>query len=99
LVLFWFLADRWGGREAGQVVLKIPLQHELLSALVSAERASVSRSLKALSRRGQISRRADGYWVLHGVPPQDLGELILIQRIEGRNRLAWRRRVGEAHRG
>jgi CRP-like cAMP-binding protein len=88
VVLFWQLADQWGQREGGEVVLPIPLGHQLLADLVSAQRESVSRALAALRSHGIVDRRSDGGWVLHGLPPQTLEELILIQGLASRAALA-----------
>jgi hypothetical protein len=69
LVLFWHLAERWGHREQGVVVVPIRLTHETLSLLVGARRPSVTTALGALAKRGELERRQDGEWVLHGLPP------------------------------
>ncbi|MDQ3648640.1 MAG: Crp/Fnr family transcriptional regulator [Actinomycetota bacterium] len=70
LFLLWQLADRWGRRSADCVRLPLPLTHELLSDLASANRAAVSRALGRLSEAGLVSKH-DGYWKLHGSPPID----------------------------
>jgi CRP/FNR family transcriptional regulator, cyclic AMP receptor protein len=69
LVLFWHLAERWGRREKGAVVVPIRLTHETLSLLVGARRPSVTTALGALVERGDLERRENGEWVLHGLPP------------------------------
>ena len=69
LVLFWHLAERWGSRERGVVVVPIRLTHETLSLLVGARRPSVTTALGALAQRGDLERRENGEWVLHGLPP------------------------------
>ena len=79
LVLLWCLADRWGRRESGQTVLPMPLTHELLADLVCAERPWVSVALKTLVTEDRISRRDDGLWVLHGIPPTEAADLIIMQ--------------------
>jgi CRP/FNR family cyclic AMP-dependent transcriptional regulator len=69
VILFWHLADRWG-RVTAQGEVKIPflLTHELLAALVSAERPTVTTALKRLGERGTLVRESDG-WLLRGAPP------------------------------
>jgi CRP/FNR family transcriptional regulator, cyclic AMP receptor protein len=79
LILFWCLADRWGRREGGRVVLPLPLSHDILADLVSAERPSVSQALRSLARTGVLARRSDRSWVLTSAPPQTLDELALSQ--------------------
>jgi hypothetical protein len=69
LALFWHLAERWGRRDNGTVVVPIRLTHETLSLLVGARRPSVTTALGALSARGALERTAEGGWVLHGLPP------------------------------
>ena len=69
LVLFWHLAERWGRREQGAVVVPIRLTHETLSLLVGARRPSVTTALGTLAGRGDLERRENGEWVLHGLPP------------------------------
>jgi CRP/FNR family cyclic AMP-dependent transcriptional regulator len=69
LVLFWHLAERWGHRERGVVVVPIRLTHETLSLLVGARRPSVTTALGALAERSALERRENGEWVLHGSPP------------------------------
>lgn len=79
LVLFWCLADRWGRREGGHVVLPLPLRHDVLASLVSAERPSVSQALRSMVETGVVARRSDRTWVLTSAPPQSLGDLALSQ--------------------
>jgi CRP/FNR family cyclic AMP-dependent transcriptional regulator len=69
LVLFWHLAERWGFRREGGVVVPINLTHETLSRLVGARRPSVTTALTALSNEGSLTRNGNREWVLHGPPP------------------------------
>jgi CRP/FNR family transcriptional regulator, cyclic AMP receptor protein len=69
LILFWHLAERWGRREQGQVVVPLRLTHETLSLLVGARRPSVTTALGNLSGRGALKRSEDGTWILSGTPP------------------------------
>jgi CRP/FNR family cyclic AMP-dependent transcriptional regulator len=70
LILFWHLAERWGKREKGRVVVPLRLTHETLSLLVGARRPSVTKALSDLSAEGSLRRGEDGVWVLAGAPPQ-----------------------------
>jgi CRP-like cAMP-binding protein len=69
LILFWHLAERWGRRTKGDVVVPIRLTHETLSLLVGARRPSVTTALGALAAREILVRREDGEWLLSGLPP------------------------------
>jgi hypothetical protein len=70
-LLLWHLADRWGRREAGQVLLGLRLSQDLLGELLGAHRSSINAALHDLTERGAIERRA-GTWALCGDPPGDL---------------------------
>src|SRR3954462_8945968 len=72
--LFWYLADRWGRVTSDGIVIDVPLTHELLAGLVGARRPAVTTTLGELQRTGEISRREDGRWVVHGEPPAELNE-------------------------
>ena len=81
--LFWYLADRWGRVTSEGVVIDVPLTHELLSGLVGARRPAVTTTLGELQRNGDISRRDDGRWVVHGEPPAELNEPKLVGSASG----------------
>jgi hypothetical protein len=69
-VMFWNLADRWGTRVDGGVQLDLPLSHQLLADLASAQRPKVTAALGVLSNQGTVTReRSGGRWVLSGPPP------------------------------
>lgn len=68
LALLWFLAERWGRVVPGGVALKLKLPHRTLAGMVGARRPSVTTALGQLIARGDVERRADGAWVLHGAP-------------------------------
>jgi hypothetical protein len=68
LSLFWHLAERWGRVSAHGVVLPLPLPHRVLASLVGARRPTVSVALTRLASAGEVERRADGSWLLHGEP-------------------------------
>jgi CRP/FNR family transcriptional regulator, cyclic AMP receptor protein len=72
LLLFWYLADRWGRVEPGGVTLPLTLTHSMLGRLVRAHRPTVTARLHELDQRGLVSRRPDGVWVLHGDPAGQL---------------------------
>ena len=71
LTLLWLLAERWGRRDDGGVVVTIKLTHQLLAEMVGARRPSVSQAIGQLVEAGSIECRADGCWMLHGDPPHD----------------------------
>ncbi|HEY7121086.1 MAG TPA: Crp/Fnr family transcriptional regulator [Solirubrobacterales bacterium] len=69
LALFWHLAERWGRRTKGAVIVPIRLTHETLSLLVGARRPSVTTALGALAERDLLVRQENGEWQLSGLPP------------------------------
>ena len=70
LVIFWHLADRFGRVTPVGVVLPLRLSHELLGALIGAQRPTVGVALGRLAERGLVRRRPDRTWLLLGGPPQ-----------------------------
>ena len=75
LVLFWFLAERWGRVTPAGIVLGLRLSHQLLGQLVGCQRASITTALQRVAASGLLERRPDGTWVLHGPPPDELAQL------------------------
>jgi hypothetical protein len=75
LVLLWHLAERWGRVAPDGVVVPIRLTHELLAALVAARRPSVTTALTGMARRGLVTRRETGEWVLRGSGHTELERL------------------------
>lgn len=75
LAALWHVADRWGRVTRDGVVVPLPLTHKLLASMVGAHRPSVTTALGALRNRGEVTRRADGSWLLTGDPPHELAEL------------------------
>ena len=69
LVLFWHLAERFGHRRGGSVVVPLHLTHETLSLLAGARRPSVTTALGALANQGSLTRNGTNEWVLNGPPP------------------------------
>ena len=72
LVLFWYLADRWGRVQPEGVLVPVKLTHEALGHVVGAQRPSVTTAINQLEESGRISRREGGGWLLHGEPPREL---------------------------
>lgn len=70
LALLWCLAERWGRVAPDGVVVALRLPHRTLAGMVGARRPSVTTALGQLMARGEIERRPDGGWVLHGDPPE-----------------------------
>jgi hypothetical protein len=75
LVLFWYLAERWGRVTPEGIVLPLGLTHQILGQLVGCRRASVTTALKAVAESGMAVRRPDGSWLLKGSPPDELSHL------------------------
>ncbi|MDA0136602.1 Crp/Fnr family transcriptional regulator [Solirubrobacter deserti] len=63
--LLWHLAERWGRVSTDGVVVALALSHRALGQLVGAQRPTVSTALGSLARRGRVTRRTDGTWLLH----------------------------------
>ena len=63
--LLWHLADRFGRRQRGAVVLSdLPLTQQLLAELASAHRCAASRALARLEEHGRLEERPDGAYAL-----------------------------------
>jgi CRP-like cAMP-binding protein len=75
LVLFWFLAERWGNVTPAGIALRLRLSHALLGQLVGCQRASVTTALQHLYAGGSLARRSDGSWLLRGSPPDALASI------------------------
>jgi hypothetical protein len=83
MALFWHLADRWGRVGPDGVVVPLKLTHQTLAALVGAQRPSVTTALGGLTQSGQMSRRSDGAWVLHGDAPGQIAVPADVTRAAG----------------
>jgi CRP/FNR family transcriptional regulator, cyclic AMP receptor protein len=70
LALLWCLAERWGRVVPDGVLVNLRLPHRTLAGMVGARRPSVTTALGQLIARGDIERRTDGGWILHGQPPE-----------------------------
>jgi CRP/FNR family transcriptional regulator, cyclic AMP receptor protein len=68
LTLFWHLAERWGKRTEGGILIPLDLTHQNLSDLVAARRPSVTTALGSLREQGLVERAQEG-WILRGDPP------------------------------
>ena len=68
-LILWQLADRYGTVRQDGVHLPLRLTHTLIAQLVAARRPTVSAAVAALERAGELSRLADGTWLIHGRPP------------------------------
>jgi CRP-like cAMP-binding protein len=75
LILFWFLAERWGRVTADGVALQLRLSHQVLGQLVGCRRASVTTALHRIEESGLITRRPDRTWLLRGSPPDEFAQL------------------------
>jgi CRP/FNR family transcriptional regulator, cyclic AMP receptor protein len=75
LVVLWHFADRWGRVRPDGVVVPIRVTHQLLAAVIGAQRPSVTSALSRLRRSGAVERLPDGTWLLHGEPPNEFGDL------------------------
>ena len=84
LALLWCLAERWGRVVPDGVLVNLRLPHRTLAGMVGARRPSVTTALGQLIARGDIERRADGGWILHGQPPEpralETGEPLRLSR-------------------
>ena len=64
LLAFWCFAERWGRVRPDGVLVRLPLTHEQLGALVGARRPTVTTSLSTLAERGALVPVARGEWLL-----------------------------------
>jgi CRP/FNR family transcriptional regulator, cyclic AMP receptor protein len=80
LVLFWYLAERWGRVTPAGIAVRLRLSHEMLGHLVGVQRASVTTALTRIAPSGLLVRRSDGTWLLRGDPPSELAEIHWQQR-------------------
>lgn len=64
LLAFWCFAERWGRVRPDGVLVRLPLTHEQLAALVGARRPTVTTALSTLAARGALVPMARGEWLL-----------------------------------
>lgn len=76
LLTLWHLAERYGRVTPDGVLLRLPrVSHDLLGEMIGARRPSVTVAVNGLERRGLISRRGRGTWILSGEPHEALNRL------------------------
>jgi CRP/FNR family cyclic AMP-dependent transcriptional regulator len=68
LMSLWHFANRWGRVTPHGVVLRLPLTHEVLAAVVGARRPPVTTALGLLAQKGLVQRSGEGAWILTGAP-------------------------------
>src|SRR5438876_590507 len=66
MLLLWALADRWGTVGPDGVAVPLKLTHKVLGRVIRAQRPSVTAAIRELQRRGMLSPRKEGGWLLHG---------------------------------
>ena len=71
-VLLWHLAERFGRMTRDGVVVRLPLTHELLGAMIAARRPSVTTALGHLEEQGLVIARRRQEWLLRE-RPQEVG--------------------------
>jgi CRP/FNR family transcriptional regulator, cyclic AMP receptor protein len=76
LLLFWHLAQRWGRVSPDGVRLELPLTHQTLAKLVSAQRPTVTNALGVLRERHLLLRKEDRSWLLPLPIPDELEPLL-----------------------
>jgi CRP/FNR family transcriptional regulator, cyclic AMP receptor protein len=86
LALFRHLATRWGRVTTRGIVVPLALSHRLLGELVGARRPTVTLAIAALAQSGELTRRADGTWLMP-TPSQDDGTPHAMPVVQHRRRL------------
>jgi hypothetical protein len=64
LLTLWGLAERCGLETEEGVIVPLPLTHQMLAALVGAQRPGVSAAISRLAAAGAIARTEDRGWLL-----------------------------------
>lgn len=64
LLALWYFAERWGRVRTDGILVRLPVTHEQLGALVGARRPSVTTALSALGEAGSVRAVARGEWLL-----------------------------------
>jgi CRP/FNR family transcriptional regulator, cyclic AMP receptor protein len=67
LAFLWHSAERWGRMTAEGVHVPLALSHRMLGQLVGARRPTVTAAVRTLAETGELTRRADGTWLLPAV--------------------------------
>jgi CRP/FNR family cyclic AMP-dependent transcriptional regulator len=71
LTTLWHIAEKWGSRKDGAIVITVPITHRLLAEMIGAGRPYVTRALSDLRASGRVSQGTDRLYVLHGEPPAE----------------------------
>ena len=66
----WHLGSNWGKVTPNGVCIPFRLTHEVLGEIVGAHRPSVTVAMQTLQARDQLTRNAEGNYVLVGDPPE-----------------------------
>ncbi len=69
LAALWHLASMWGKVTPEGTVVPFRLTHEMLAAIVGAQRPTTTMALRALGRQGLVERNEARFYVLIGDPP------------------------------
>ena len=64
VLAFWCFAERWGRVRPDGVLIRLPLTHEQLGAMIGARRPSVTTALSSLAGREVLVPRQRGEWLL-----------------------------------
>ena len=64
LLAFWYFAERWARVRADGLLVRLPLTHEQLGALIGARRPSVTTALSGLAAQGLLVPGRRGEWLL-----------------------------------
>ena len=79
LLIFRYVAERWGTEDPHGVKIPIRLSHRNLAALIGARRPRVSAALSRLSEQGLIEQDKDGTWTFFAA---DVDPLAVLAGIE-----------------
>ncbi len=75
LLAFWYFAERWARVRADGLLVRLPLTHEQLGALIGARRPSVTTALSGLAAQGLLVPGRRGEWLLTGAARERLDGL------------------------
>ncbi len=64
LAFFHVLAERWGTRVPGGIVVSVPLTHEMIAMIVGVHRPTVTTTLRRLDGEQRLRRRGRDEWLL-----------------------------------
>jgi CRP/FNR family transcriptional regulator, cyclic AMP receptor protein len=69
LATLWHLASMWGKVTPRGTVVPFRLTHEMLAAIIGAQRPTTTVAIRSLTERGRLLRDEDRRYVLLGDPP------------------------------